>query len=451
MKSSFSQINRFAGLFLTLYLAGSVHAQPLARTPPMGWNSYDALGTSITEEETLSNARAMKEKLLAHGWQYVVIDARWYDSVSSFDDRNFNRERAGAKLFADEYGRLQPAPNRFPSTADGKGFKPLADQVHAMGLKFGLHLMRGIPRQAVLAKTPIEGSLYTAADAGDPRSKCFWCPDMFGVRNNEAGQAWYDALYRMLAAWGVDCVKVDDLSTPYSAHEIEMIRKAIDKCGRPIVFSASPGPTDPNVAPHISTYANMWRISGDFWDRWKDLDHQFDLLAAWQDVGGPGHWPDADMIPFGHVGIKCTIAGPDRQTRFTNDEQRTLMSLWALAPSPLMLGANLTDLDEPTLALITNDEVLAVNQDALGAKAKRVARHDQTEVWVKSLKNGDKAIGLFNRGDKPADVSLLWNEADLTGSRTLRELWTHRDLGSYNETFHILIPPHGATLLRVKA
>ena len=273
---------------------------------------------------------------------------------------------------------------------------------------------------------------------------------MFGVRNNEAGQAWYDSCAKLWASWGLDFVKVDDLSSPYHAPEIEMIRKAIDKCGRPIVFSTSAGPTDTKQAAHVAKHANMWRISGDFWDRWKDLNHQFDLLAPWQDVGGPGHWPDADMIPFGHIGIKCTIAGPDRQTRFTPDEQRTLMSLWSLAPSPLMLGANLTDLDEATLALITNDEVLAVNQDPLGAKAKRIAQHDHTEVWVKGLKNGDKAVGLFNRGETATDVELLWSEAGLSGNRGLRDLWSHRDLGAFNEKFSVSVPAHGAILWRVK-
>ena len=179
-------------------------------------------------------------------------------------------------------------------------------------------------------------------------------------------------MFRLYAAWGLDFIKVDDLSVPYSAHEIEMIHKAIDKCGRPIVFSTSPGATDVAHAAHIAANANMWRISGDFWDRWKDLDHAFDLVAAWQGIGGPGHWPDADMIPFGHLGIKCTIAGKERQTRFTPDEQRTLMSLWTLAPSPLMLGANLTDLDKATLALLNNDEVIALNQDPLGQPARRV-------------------------------------------------------------------------------
>ena len=424
-----------------------------APTPPMGWNSYDAWGTSVNEKQVLANARYMQEHLLAHGWKYIVIDARWYDSVSSYDDRNFNRDRADAQLFADEFRRLLPATNRFPSAVDGKGFKPLADQIHALGLKFGFHMMRGIPRQAVRARTPIAESHFTAADAADTNSICGWCPDMFGVRNNEAGQAWYDSCARLWASWGIDFIKVDDLSRPYHASEIEMIRKALDRCGRPIVFSTSPGPTDRKEAANISKQANMWRISGDFWDQWGDtyrsgLNHQFDLLAQWQGVGGPGRWPDADMIPFGHIGIKCTIAGPDRQTRFTHDEQRTLMSLWALAPSPLMLGANLPDLDGWTLSLLTNDEVLAVNQDPLGSPARRVVQAKGTEIWVKDLRDGSKAIGLFNRSDAAQPVELNWSDAGLTGKQKLRDLWAHKDLGTFEGKFSVQVPSHGAVLLR---
>ena len=419
-----------------------------AQTPPMGWNSYDALGTSATEEETLANARFMKEQLRAYGWQYIVIDARWYDTVSSFDDRNFNKERAGAKLAADEYGRLLPSLNRFPSASDGRGFKPLADQLHAMGLKFGFHVMRGIPRQAVNAKSPIEGSTFTAADAGDPKNICSWCPDMFGVRANLAGQAWYDSCARLWAAWGLDFVKVDDLTVPYSAHEVEMIRIAIDRCGRAIVFSTSPGPTEVEHADHVDHLANQWRISGDFWDRWADLDRQFDLLGKWQGVAGPGHWPDADMIPLGHIGIKCTIAGKDRQTRFTPNEQVMLMSLWSLAPSPLMLGNHLPDTDAWTLSLLTNDEVIAVNQDALGKSARRVTQQRGTEVWVKELKDGSKAIGLFNRSGADATVELDWTAAHLAGQQSLRDLWQHNDLGVFDGNFSHSVPAHGGILLR---
>lgn len=271
---------------------------------------------------------------------------------------------------------------------------------------------------------------------------------MYGVRNNEAGQVWYDSCAKLWASWGVDFVKVDDLSNPYSAYEIEMTRKAVDKCGRQIVFSTSPGPTSPVHANHISQQANMWRISGDFWDRWRDLNRAFDLLGKWQGFGGPGHWPDADMIPFGHIGIKCTIAGPERQTRFTKDEQVMLMSLWALAPSPLMLGNNLPDTDEWTLSLLTNDEVIDVNQDPLGNPARRMAQTNSVEIWVKGLKNGSKAVGLFNRGSATQDVTLDWNEAGLTGQQNLRDLWSHKNLGMFKTMYSILVPSHGAVLLR---
>jgi len=442
-------------VFFTRPTSARADADPsywqFALTPPMGWNSYDAWGTSVDEDQTLANAQYMKDNLLAHGWKYIVIDARWYDTVSSFDDRNFNKEVAGHKLAADDNGRLLPAPNRFPSAADGQGFKSMIEKIHAMGLKFGFHLMRGIPRQAVNAKTPIEGSSFTAADAGDPKSRCGWCPDMYGVHNNEAGQAWYDSIFRLYASWGLDFVKVDDLSVPYHGFEIAMIRKAIDKCGRPIVFSTSPGETDVAHADDIKMQANQWRISGDFWDRWKDLNHAFDLQDKWQGVGGPGHFPDGDMIPFGHIGIKCTIAGKDRQTRFTHDEQLTLMSLWSLASSPLILGDNLPDTDAWTLSLLTNDEVLAVDQDPLGLGARRVSQKDGQEVWVKQMKDGSKSIGLFNRGAAEATVTLDWTAAGLSGKQNLRDLWQHKDLGSVDQTYSCPVPAHGVVLLQAKS
>jgi alpha-galactosidase len=419
-----------------------------APTPPMGWNSYDAWGTSITEDEFLANARYMRDHLLSHGWTYVVVDARWYDAESPIDDRDFNKKRVGAKLDADEFGRLIPSLSRFPSSANGQGFKPLADEVHAMGLKFGLHMMRGIPKQAFNARTPIQGGSFTAADAGDPTSLCSWCPDMFGVKNNAAGQAWYDSNVALWASWGLDFVKVDDLSSPYHGDEIEMIRKAIDKCGRPIVLSTSPGPTDPGYADHISKFANMWRVSNDRWDHWGDLDQQFDLLGKWQGVAGPGHYPDADMIPLGHIGIRCRIAGPDRQTRLTPDEQVTLMSLWVVVASPLMLGNNLPDTDDWTLSLITNDEVIAVDQDSPTWPAKRAAQYKGTEVWVRGLKDGSKAVALFNRCAVPATVYLIWPVEGLNGRQILRNLWQHKDIGVFDDKFSMEVPAHGAVLLR---
>lgn len=425
------------------------HGEDPAQTPPMGWNSYDSFGDSVTEPEVLSNAVWMWKNLLPFGWNTIVVDFRWYDPQPTGDDRLLNRTRTGAALTADEFGRLLPATNRFPSAAGGGGFKPLADELHSMGLKLGIHVMRGIPRQAVLANTKIFGGEFSSADIADTNDRCPWCPDMFGVRSNSAGQAWYDSCVELWASWGVDYIKVDDLSQPYHAADIEMLRGALDRFAPKIVFSTSPGPTPIDRAQHIAANANLWRISGDFWDGWQKLDKQFDLLAQWSGVGGPGHWPDADMIPLGHLAIRSGIDGHSHWTHFTRDEQLTLISLWALAPSPLMLGMNLPDNDGWTTALLTNPEVLAVNQDQLGRPARRVsATGENVEVWRKEISGGAVAVGFFNRHGAPVNVDFDWQKLHLV-SPEVRDLWLRQDLPAA-KNFVGEIPPHGCVLLRVE-
>jgi hypothetical protein len=421
----------------------------LALTPPLGWNSYDAFGDSVTEAETLANAQWMLQHLHPFGWDTVVVDFRWYDPLPTGDDRLLNPTRTGAALTADEFGRLLPAPDRFPSATSGLGFKPFADQLHSLGLKFGIHVMRGIPRQAVLAGTAISGVKFTAGDAGDTNDKCGWCPDMFGVCDNAAGQAWYDSCAQLWASWGVDYIKVDDLSEPYQAPEIEMIHRALAKAHRSIIFSTSPGPTSTGHAGHIAANANLWRISGDFWDRWQKINDQFDLLALWQGAGGPGHWPDADMIPLGHIAIRSKMGGDSHWTHFTRDEQLTLLSLWALAPSPLMLGMNLPDNDDWTTAILTNPEVLALNQDPLGRPAKRIfGLQPDAEVWVKELSDGDYAVGLFNRISRTIAARCDWQKEGFTRIPQVRDLWLRKNLPR-QKIFSAEIPPHGCLLLRL--
>jgi hypothetical protein len=372
----------------------------LALTPPMGWNSYDAFGDNVVESEVLANARYVAEKMRSVGWDTIVVDYCWSDPGAHDNNRN---ARANAPLAADKFGRMIPAPNRFPSAADGAGFKPLADQVHALGLKFGIHVMRGIPRNSVRANLPVEGSNFTAADVANTNDKCAWCPDMFGVNSNAAGQAWYDSCARLWASWGVDYIKVDDLSRPYHLAEVEMIRRAIDRSGRSVVFSTSPGETPVADAAHVLSHANLWRVSDDFWDNWKSLDHEFTLADRWKSFAGPGHWPDADMLPVGHLSVAHRSVGADRLTALTRDEQLTHLSFWSLLPSPLMVGANLPDNDPWTLALLANPEVLAVNQDPLGAAAHPLAATNGLEIWVKPLRDGSQAVGIFNRG-RPTDI-----------------------------------------------
>jgi len=405
----------------------------------MGWNSWDSFATTITEEEAKAETDYIAEHLASHGWQFIVVDIQWYEpNATGFDYRK------DAKLTMDEYGRLLPAPNRFPSAADGGGFKALADYIHGRGLKFGIHMMRGIPRQAVAQNTPIRGSSAHAADIADTKSTCPWNGDMYGVDMTKPGaQEYYNSEFQQFADWGVDFVKIDDLSRPYHGPEIEAIRKAIDLAGRPMVFSTSPGETPLSEAADISRHANMWRISDDFWDNWQSLLHQVALCEKWAPYTGAGHYPDADMLPLG------MIRQGKSMTRFTHDEQYTLMTLWCIFRSPLIFGGDLRKMDDFTLSLITNDEVLAVDQHSSGNR--QLFNVNGQMAWVADVPGStDKYVGLFNLQDKGnsaesgAPVTLK-----LAGTCRVRDLWRKEDIGTKTDQFSPMIPWHGAGLYRI--
>jgi hypothetical protein len=361
-----------------------------AATPPLGWNSWDYFGTTITEAQAKKQADAMAQFLKPAGYDIFTVDIQWYEPNSQGHDY-----KEGAPLEMDAYSRLLPAVKKFPSAANGAGFKPLADYVHAKGLRFGIHIMRGISRQAVRNNTPIFGTDARAADIANTKSTCAWNPDMYGVDMSKPGaQAYYDSLFQLYASWGVDFVKVDDIARPYDAvqqAEIEAIRKAIDKTGRPIVLSLSPGDTPIERGAHVMNHANLWRISDDFWDRWQPLHGMFGRLEKWTQFRTAGAWPDADMLPFGMLEL-------GRPTRFTQDEHLTCMTLWSIARSPLIVGADLTRLDAFTRELLTNPEVLAVNQHS--ANNRQLSRRDDLIVWVADVPGSrDRYVALFNAND----------------------------------------------------
>jgi hypothetical protein len=354
----------------------------------MGWNSWDCFATTVTEAQVKAQADYMATHLARFGWEYIVVDIQWY-----VPDATGFVYREGAKVELDAYGRFLPAANRFPTCA--KGFAPLADYVHRAGLKFGLHLLRGIPRAAVAANLPILGSRSHAQDIANPDDVCAWNPDMYGVDMSKPGaQAYYDSVFAAFAEWGVDYVKVDDISRPYHAHqaEIEAIRRAIDGTGRPMLLSLSPGATALSAAKHVREHANLWRISDDFWDNWDVLREQFALLASWNAERGPGRWPDADMLPFGVLDLGR------RSSRFTRDEQRTVMTLWAIARSPLMHGGDMTKMDEFTLSLLTQPELIALDQDSRDNRP--LFDDDGLIAWTATGASGDTYLALFNARDR---------------------------------------------------
>lgn len=398
-----------------------------AVTAPMGWNSYDYYDTTVTQADVVANADFMAEKLKKFGWEYIVVDIEWYSNDAGTRRKEYQYIPFG-DVQMDEYGRMQPSPKRFPSSADGSGFKWLADYIHEKGLKFGIHIMRGIPRDAAHRHLPIYGSKYTADEAADAFSICGWNPDMYGVKDNAPGQAYYDSLIAMYAGWGVDFIKCDDICDSWMYkepmyfsgwHETRMLHEAILKCGRPIVLSLSPGPAHVDKAWHYCEYANMWRITDDFWDNWAALSDMFTRCERWQDHVKKGCYPDCDMLPLGFLGKGF---GHERQTNLTKDEQRTMMTLWCMFGSPLMLGCELTKLDDETLALITDEKILGLLGE--GRHGRQLVHNDKIAVWINESVD-DKAvdrtsyIALFNLEDEKKIVKIDLTECDVDSDKVL--------------------------------
>jgi len=419
----------------------------LAATPPMGWNSWDSYGTTVREEHVRANADAMARDLAQYGWQYIVVDIQWYEPNA----RGHNY-KPGAALSMDEYGRLMPAVNRFQSAADGAGFKPLADYVHSKGLKFGIHIMRGIPRNAVEKNLPIKGTPYHAADIADKENACRWNPDMWGVDVTKPGaQAYYDSIAELYASWGVDFIKADDMGSHlYQPAEIKMLSAAIRKTGRPMVLSISPGPAPVSEVEFFQKYAHMWRISDDFWDDWRLLRRQFDFARDWAPfIAKNGTWPDADMLPLGKLRV-TDKAGKGSPTKFTRDEQYTLMNLWAMFRSPLIFGGDLPSNDAFTTSLLTNPEVIAVNQ-ASSNNREALARGNFV-VWTADAPGStDKYVAIFNLGEVAKTFSEGWRKVGVEADRvSARDLWQRKDLGIFGR-IEVRLAPHASVLYRVSA
>jgi len=421
-----------------------------AATPPMGWNSWDCYGPTVTEAEVKANTDYMAANLKDFGWNYIIVDIRWYVS----NDKAHGYNETNPDYVLDEFGRFMPAVNRFPSAKGGKGFKPLADYIHGKGLKFGIHIMRGIPMVAVKDNLPIKGTKYRAKDIYSDQDQCLWLRDMYTVIPEKKGaQEYYDSLFELYASWGLDFVKVDDLSSPiYFAGEIEMIRKAIDRTGRKIVLSTSPGETPVAHADHVQKYANMWRTVGDFWDSWKQLKEHFEVFERWNKWRAFGAYPDGDMLPMGKIGIRAERGEP-RMSLFTKDEQYTLMTLWSIFKSPLMFGGNLPDNDAFTVSLITNRRVLKVLNES--TNNKQLFRNNDQAAWIADEPGtGAKYLAVFNTSDEPLPLSakkIAVNLKDLGfgSSCTVTDLWTGKTAGNFSGEFAPEINPHGAGLYKI--
>jgi len=438
------------------YLFFSISLSGFSQTsPPLGWNSYNCFGSAVHEDEVKANADYMAQHLKQYGWQYIVVDFLWayanppYSNIGNpFQERLWDGSYV-PWLAMDDYGRLMPDANKFPSSFQNKGFKPLGDYIHSLGLKFGIHVMRGIPRQAVWAKTKVLGAEGITADMiADTTSKCEWMNHMYGLDMNKKGsQEYLNSLLQLYASWGVDFIKVDDISRPYHKAEIEGYKKAIDNCGRPMVLSISPGATPVADSAHVKQYANMWRMADDFWDNWKEIIAMMNYAKQWQGVGGSGHWPDCDMLQIGKLSKRGPV-GVERYSRFTDEELKTHITFWCIYQSPLMMGGNMPENRPFDDSLLMNEEVLAVDQN--GIYPQCIFMDSTKAIWISHVANSKNMnVALFNLKNEAADISIDFSNIGLKGNVLLRDLWQRRDLGKFKNKFQQTINTHGAVLLRV--
>lgn len=416
----------------------------VAKTPPMGWNSWDCYGAAVTESTVRANADYMAKNLKQFGWEYIVVDIQWSEPTAEN-----HQYHPYAELDMDEYSRLIPAVNRFPSAEGEKGFAPMAEYVHSLGLKFGIHIMRGIPRQAVHRNTKIIGSDATARQIADTDSICHWNTDMYGVNTDADGaQEYYNSLFALYAEWGVDYVKVDDIANHHPRAELEMISRAINNSGREMVLSLSPGPAQIEQAEHLKQYANLWRITDDFWDKWELLYDMFHRAEIWCTHAGPGHWPDADMLPIGAI---LQDYHADIRTKFTADEQITMMTLWCIMRSPLMIGGDMIYNDEFTLSLITNQDLLEMLEQSRSAHQiyKRAENGCERIVWTSFRRDGGHYLAVFNTSDESADINVNFAECEIEGAYSVYDIWNHETIGEFSQ-ITVTVPAHSAKAYRLE-
>jgi len=412
----------------------------IAKTSPMGWNSWDCYGASVDEKTVRANAEYMAKNLKQFGWEYIVVDIQWSQpTASSHEYEPF------ADLCMDEYGRLIPAENRFPSSADGKGFSPLAEYVHSLGLKFGIHIMRGIPRQAVHQNVKIKGTDKKARQIASTNRICQWNPDMYGIDADKDGaKAYYDSIFELYASWGVDFIKCDDIcrEMSHAEEELIMLSDAMKGCGRDMVLSLSPGPAILEKAELYKQTSHVWRITDDFWDKWELLYAMFERAEKWCTHTGAGNWPDADMLPVGAI---LQDYDKNNRTKFTQDEQYTMLTLWSIFRSPLMIGGEMTVMDDFTLKLLTNEGILGMHKNARHAHQVWRKEIDGIEhvLWVAASAKGGFYLAVFNAGEADSEIEIALEDVEIDSKVSGKELWSGEAVTA-EDKLSVKLNKHGA-------
>jgi len=432
---------------LPLYLNAQLKNNNLL-TPPMGWNSWTNYGGRISEKAVLANAETMAAKYKSFGYTYVVLDGGWHARPGS--------QNTGK---VDQYGQITNKV-KFPN-----GIPYLSEHVHKLGLKFGIHIMRGVSRIGYRNNVPVNGTSCRIRDVADSTSICPWSNDNYGINMSKPGaQDYYDSFIGQLVSWGVDFIKIDDITE--HPDEILAVRKAIIKTGKEVVLSLSPG--DNSMVGKLQAFnvADMVRVTPDIWDNQKGIDQAFTSWKRWSVVSDCKFWIDMDMIPFGHI---C-LSNPDpnylqadrkreggerekeRMSLLTTDQKYTFITLRALSASPLMMGGDLPTSDEFSFEILTNKEMLACNQN--GVTGKLVYNKDSTEIWkTQSKSKPDEGwIGIFNRTNHNQSIILSSYDFDIKQPFSLYNIWQQKELGTItsNSKLTFMINPNGVVFCRYK-
>ena len=427
-------------------------------SPPMGWNSFDSYGVYLHEEAAYKNLEELAKTYLPFGYEYFVIDNGWFGEYDLIPGTKYPAEKHASDVNINDYGLLQPSKCYFPN-----GIKPIINRAHKLGLKFGLHLMRGIPRKAVELNLPIKGTKYRARDIADTNSICRWCSYNYGVDMSRPGaQEFYNSLVNQLAEWGVDFIKADDITG--FPKEIIGLANAIEQNPRDIVFSLSPGGS--TVLYNLPYYkrANMVRITKDIWDRVDDLDKAFTSWEVFQGTGNEVFYPDLDMIPFGNLmqmtpaeyyednedAVRLAGHGYKRKSQFTQSQHYTFITIRALGGSPLFIGGDLPTMDNFSQKLLTNKEMIACSQN--GVVGFNIYKKDSFEIWLTPDKKiyGKGWLGIFNRNKMNKIISLDKNDFKFRDSVNYKiyDVWNEQEISFNNNKVEFDIPADGVVFLK---
>ena len=399
----------------------------IALTPPMGWNSWNCWGGEVSQDKVASSAKALVGKgLRDHGWTYVNIDDGWQG------------DRSGP------LNAIQPN-SKFP---DMPG---LGKQIHDLGLKLGIYSTpwRGSYLGHIGSSSENEDGSYDWIKSGDHD------PYFLIGRDAKASQKEHVANFHLgkysfatndakqWGEWGIDYLKYD--WNPIDVKSTQTMADALRATGRDIVYSLS----NRAAFEHVGDWAqlsNAWRTTDDINDSWSSVSGIGFSQDKWASSAGPGHWNDPDMLVVGNVGW-----GHPHPTKLTPDEQYTHVSLWCLLSAPLLIGCDLNTLDDFTLNLLTNDEVLDVDQDSLGRQATKIVSGEDSFVYAKPLEDGSYAVGLFNTAVVPQNLSVDWSDLKIGNAQVVRDLWRQKDLGKFDSGYSTDVAPHGVVLIRISA